>query len=45
MPSFLYNPDPVDMILLPNQLLGGDHQLVHVSNDTAGSADSDAEVP
>jgi len=45
VPPFLNDPDPVDVILLSNQLLGGDHQLVHIGNDTAGGADSDAEVP
>ena len=45
VPSFLNDPNSVDVILLPDQLFGRDHQFVQTIDDAAGRTDSDAEVP
>lgn len=43
--SSLNDPNPVDVILLSDELFSSDHQLVQVVNDAAGRTDSDGEVP
>lgn len=42
VPSFLSDPNPMDVILFSNELFSGDHQLVQVVDDATGRTDPDA---
>ena len=44
-PSFLDDSDPMDVVLLSDELFCCDHQLVQVVHDAEGRADSNAVVP